>query len=429
MPRRLYPTHTGRFGGLNRQLMYARGRLNRFSDRATGYPQMPQGVAGEEFHPEEYKTSPMWDDVEQRLHDILRNPPKYHRDPQSDEDKLERDQYLLATNPAVMIGRERNEALLEAAKGKGADAEEKQYVRAYDHAVKTHEKAIDRFNKAFEKNKAKPGTYSKPYMKGMLYTVNSTARAVHQAGGPLKLANLEETFPELGETGMPLSMELEEKRVKAERIVRSREGDVLGSRAMGEHGLPDPFSVGGGDPEQIEALNVYGAAMDKALKEKRITQEQWDEMKDAITAEPTGKKRVAKSKEILTGTPVMPVLEEYYREQQTQAAPPAQLPQSFSGVGEDMTGEDVTGQVTPTSLSPGGQLPGEGQEATGLPLHMQQMGGQLEGPENYMDVPQNLLNRMTDDRFWDKSPNALGESWLQRRKKLKRTGRGGVKEE
>ncbi len=97
MPRNLYPTHTGRFGGLNRQLLYARGRMDRFRDRAFGYGDatLPEGVAGEEFTPEPYQSSPVWADVEQRLHDIIRNPPKYHADPSNKEEDSTRSCTLL----------------------------------------------------------------------------------------------------------------------------------------------------------------------------------------------------------------------------------------------------------------------------------------------------------------------------------------------
>ncbi len=410
MPRQLYPSHTGRFGGLNRQLMYARGRLGRFRDKAYGYdlPEMPEGVAGEEWHPEEYKTSPMWDDVEQRLHDILRSPPQYHRDPQSDEDKLERDQYLLANNPAVMIGRERNETLLQAAEGKAGDKEQADAEKSFLKRMGIADGKKKTWLSMVEKNQKAGGKFT-VFPEHLVNTAreeyNASLREAYKVSDAAGYGDITESHPTIAQSGMSEALE---KKLKEMEETKRKETKRIAGGPFEDYGVDVIFEVEpgpGSEAQSVDRLGKIGGAMDRALARKVVTKEKYDADVSAITAGATGEERLRKAREVLQSNPeIMRILEaEMLTEREQQA--PAQMPQSFGGLPE------------------GEALAGEGEAGPGpvMPQSIQGAGPEQEPPPidvgTPIDVNQPLAQRLPPRDRLGKVPSFVGKR------------RGGVKEE
>ena len=403
MPRNLYPSHTGRFGGLNRQLMMARERLGRFRDHSQGgygygygnqygrrrygpygqlepeFQQMPQGVAGEEFVPEAYESSPMWADVEQQLHETLRNPPKYQMQPGEDPEALaQQEHWQMIHAPGVLQGRERNKAVLEAARiaagGKTDVKAEKEFQNAMA-IVKGKEKILFDMKKA---NQAKPGTFTDEDMQTALEAYTGALRAAHRKGEKAGWEGLEESYPEIAPSGLTKATQAEMDRKEAARAeARKRQAapamDPYGNIVMGELGLPDIFPGGIPNVKAVEALQRVGAKLDEQLEKNEITKESYDKKVKAITAAKTAEERVRIAEDQIKGTTAMDALQEFYREQQ----PPAKLPQSLAGQAGGMPGSDLPGAGIEEMPSPETELLGEGAEQmpAGIPNFLQQ------GPE------------------------------------------------
>lgn len=169
---------------------------------------------------------PLWDTIEQKLKDILENPPKFYVNPQTQEQERSNQLWEALHAPQVLSTRMRSES--DAATRRLAmqlQQEEKGLRRkegAYKQAVSHYQKVEAAYNKIIGDSDVDPQV--KALQRDRL---NAAARAVHEAGSDLEYKNLEQTFPEVGETGRPQYIEreiaqLEErKRAEAERVRRT----------------------------------------------------------------------------------------------------------------------------------------------------------------------------------------------------------------
>lgn len=303
MPRSLYPTYLGRFNGLNRQLAMARHRLDRFRDIAQRYQgggeelnTLPSGVSGEEWYPTEYQASPLWSEVETKLHDILKNPPKYFMEPGEDPNKLAQNEYWQMLNaPGVLVGRERNQAILEAAKLTAGGKEDVKAQRAFEYHSKLYEARKKEYSHALDQNKKNPGTYTKNQLSAMVEGINSAAKGAQSAGEKIELSAADELFPEFDpETGLTLK---QVRELKAAEERRRRE-TLRVSRAMDISGIA-PAEIYMPPEEAIDTLKDQGTALSNAVDSKKITKKQFDEAKEDILSVPGGSERARRADEWL----------------------------------------------------------------------------------------------------------------------------------
>jgi len=412
------------------------------SDRDPDFQQMPEGVAGEEFTPEAYESSPMWADAEQQLHDIIKNPPKFITDPGDDPEKLAQQEHWQMINaPGVLQGRERNKAVLEAARisagGKTDVKAEKEFQNSMA-IVKGKEKILFDMKKA---NQAKPGTFTDADMQTALEAYNGALRAAHRKGEKAGWEGLAESYPEIAPSGFTKATQAEMDRKEAARAEAKKRRaapsmDPYGNITMSELGLPDIFPGGIPDAKAVEALQRVGAKLDEQLESGAITKDQYDKKVTAITAAKTAKERVEIAEKQISGTPAGDALQEFYREQQ----PPAKLPQSLAGQAGGMPGSDIPGAGMEEMPSPETELLGEGAEQmpTQMPNFLQQGPEQPMGQEP-MQQGRQMIREPIDfgglpaREEIGKVPRLFREgSRLQRSERFparRRSRRGGVREE
>ena len=399
MPRNLYPSHTGRFGGLNRQLLYARSRMRDFRRRSEYgrygedrdlsdiMQKMPEGVAGKEFVPEEYETSPMWADAEQRLHDILRNPPKYHRDPQTEEEKDEQYQALMANNPQLIQEQMRGETMRAVAGGKSSERVDKQNEKKFKVAATMAEGRHKVWMDMKKSNATHAGTYTQQEMDTALESRNAAYREWHKVAEEADYGDISESFPELHKSGRTKKSQEDIDKAKIKRTALSRRTDPYLNIAMGEMGLPD-IAPGGIPPQkQLDALNQLGPMLDQQLADGEITAEQWKKAVAAIKTGKTAEERLEKAKE------AVPEITNQVLQETTR--PPAQLPQSLAGQAEGLPGSDQPGFDQPDAgmaefPPPEKSLLGEEEEYDMAPA---------EGPEQYMESTPEQMSRLPQDRY------------------------------
>ena len=399
MPRNLYPSHTGRCGGLNRQLMKIRHRLDNRGDGGRygsryNLQKMPEGVGGDEWHPAPYQTSEMWADVEQRLHEILRNPPKVHRDPQTEAEKQENYEAQFASNPQLIQERMRGETLKEIAGGKAGDAVSKRDEKAFTNAmsmVKAKETTLYNMQKA---NAAHANTFSENDMDAALEALNGARRTAHKLGPAAGFEGLEESLPEIHNSGLTVKTKAEvdrkeEARKAARKTAEAPAMDPYGNIAMSDLGLPDIFPGGIPDAKAVELLQRTGAELARLLElgpeRGGIDRATYDKRIKEITEPETAAGRASVADKVLKDTPAATTMQQFYQEQKTDA----KLPQS-------LTGEPPAG---PPGLEEAGALP---EITTPESMFEEQMpAGIAEGPEMIMESTPEQMARIPDDRYRD----------------------------
>jgi len=344
--------------------------MNRFRDQATGrdYPEMPEGVAGEEWHPEAYQSSKMWADVEQRLHDILRNPPKVYADPQTDAQKQEQYEAMFAQNPQLIQEQMRGETLRAVAEGRTGEKEEAQRQKSYVNAVNIAKGKEKTWRDMVSDNQKNPDTWSAEELETAMEAYNASLRYMHKTGGAAGYEGLDEMFPEVAKTGRTKAME---RQLKEKKVAQQKEtGRIMGGPFQ-DYGPEVIFEVQpgpGSEQESYDRLSKIDGAGQRAVARGIITKKKWDAAVTSITKEATAEARLRKARTVLQGNPeIMRILEEELLTD-IQAQAPARMPQSFGAGGEQAVGTlpDI--------------LPGEGAEEPppSLPFEQRPALGSLE---------------------------------------------------
>jgi hypothetical protein len=342
---------------------------------------MPEGVAGEEFHPEEYKSSPMWADVEQRLHEILRNPPKIHEDPQTDAERQSNYEAMFANNPQLLQEQMRGETMRDVAGGKSEEQLEKQNEKKFKVAATMAEGRHKVYMDMKKANASHPDTYTTNEIDTALESRNAAYREWHKVAKEAGWGDISESFPELHKSGLTKKAQEDIDKAKIKKTALSRRTDPYLNIAMGEMGLPD-IAPGGIPPQkQLDALNKLGPILDQQLADGIMTADQWQKAIDAIKKGKTAEERLEKAKE------AVPEIANQVLQETTQ--PPAQLPRSLAGQEAGLPGSDQPGAGMTDIPSPEEPLLGEGEEYDMAPV---------EGPEQFMESTPEQMSRIPGDK-------------------------------